>query len=568
MIRYLFSCTVLLITISLFPGLVEARQVGSYKSLSAHVADPFQCGRQVKLSIIAPDKSYFKGDRVDFQLLVGSARAALEFECDNIQSILIDGSVNKHTVYRGKSAAKNNWVIADRTSETIVQQDKAPQAQKIGPKEIFPRWAFSLPWTGKFRWDWNEVGRASLRKLRGKLVLASKADDKKYAFDLSFDTRIKGVCVSRLYETKRLSNGYIIKLETKKSENQNCDPSISHGFLLPARGGDSSYLIVLYNYSTVVASSRLKSSVPGFDLALDSEVADTAGNYLARLEEDALQKGRVRKTAAFKNSAEFKKIEPLFNSCMNSTKVRQRYRAIESYCQCIAQKFGLGGRIPGEEFALYSKDFSKLYKRMYESDADKLHNRLGRTCGGCGYAYNGSDLEPWCSGVDSYLYAGRNYQDMIRILEKYPEKLNATKYYKRCFFMDYLKAYSAHCGDNIRDPITFTYTVTEVKQYDPWGPEYENIFYQEETKVERKYAKKYLNCYNGVDSTSATVTDLMKGVNRTLKNRPSWRSTMRDTQNMMEAERAKGKALKDHLENRCGSASVRIVYKNLYDLVD
>ncbi|MBW2737831.1 MAG: sel1 repeat family protein [Deltaproteobacteria bacterium] len=104
---------VVLLAACLWTGLGEARQIGRYKSLTASVPDNFECAEKIKLTITAPDASYFKGDRIAFQWLVGSARAALGFDCERIQSILINGRVGNKQVYQGISASSGNWVVVD-----------------------------------------------------------------------------------------------------------------------------------------------------------------------------------------------------------------------------------------------------------------------------------------------------------------------------------------------------------------------------------------------------------------------------------------------------------------------
>ena len=95
---------VAIFNLTLLVGLGSAREIGRYKSLTAYVNDDFRCGDKARITVEAPDPSFFSGDRVPFQRLVGSARAALGFECSKIKSILIGGKAGKRLVYRGISA--------------------------------------------------------------------------------------------------------------------------------------------------------------------------------------------------------------------------------------------------------------------------------------------------------------------------------------------------------------------------------------------------------------------------------------------------------------------------------
>ncbi len=116
-------------------GTAESRQIGRYKSLTASITDTFTCGEKVKLTVTAPDESYFKGDRIALQRLVGSTRAALGFECDRIRSILIYGNVGAKKVYQGISAAAGNWAVVDMTPKKVESVTKVPQPHSSKSKK-------------------------------------------------------------------------------------------------------------------------------------------------------------------------------------------------------------------------------------------------------------------------------------------------------------------------------------------------------------------------------------------------------------------------------------------------
>lgn len=95
--------------------------------MTASVADTFKCSEKVTLTVTSTDASVFKGDKIDFQRLVGSARAVLGFECDRIKSIRIHGNLGEKLVYQGISSATSNWVIVDTTPQKVETAKKEPQ---------------------------------------------------------------------------------------------------------------------------------------------------------------------------------------------------------------------------------------------------------------------------------------------------------------------------------------------------------------------------------------------------------------------------------------------------------
>lgn len=113
----------------LVAGGAAAREVGHYKKLAAYVDDSFKCSEKVRVNVTAPDQSYFAGDRVDLQRMVGTVRAALGFECADIKNLLITGRIGDKQVYQGTSAAANNWALVDL--RLIPHQASAQSAVQI-----------------------------------------------------------------------------------------------------------------------------------------------------------------------------------------------------------------------------------------------------------------------------------------------------------------------------------------------------------------------------------------------------------------------------------------------------
>ncbi|MBW2737828.1 MAG: hypothetical protein JRE64_03045 [Deltaproteobacteria bacterium] len=114
----------------------EARKIGTYKSLSAHVADDFQCAENIRIQVTAPSEFYFKENNTDFQNLVGSVRAVLAFECEQIKSMLIEGKVGNQVVYKGSSSASGNWAVVDAAPKSPAAKDP----QSVSPAALTGAW--------------------------------------------------------------------------------------------------------------------------------------------------------------------------------------------------------------------------------------------------------------------------------------------------------------------------------------------------------------------------------------------------------------------------------------------
>ncbi len=106
---------------------------------AAHVSDSFKCSQNIELIIKAQERSFFTGQNIELQRLVGSARAILGFECSNISTIRVVGIAGKSRVYDGYSKKDQRW----RLVQGKLQQPK-PVIRKTasfsGEKKIgFPK---------------------------------------------------------------------------------------------------------------------------------------------------------------------------------------------------------------------------------------------------------------------------------------------------------------------------------------------------------------------------------------------------------------------------------------------
>lgn len=133
----LFKKILLLIFLSFLLTLSSesfARNIINGKDLSATVYDTLRCGQDVILFVNAPSKSYFEGDKVQLQKLVGGARMVLELDCPSISKISVHGKVNKRVVYTGKLTRENNWILIDIPSQ--YEQGNSPKYTEPAPQGI------------------------------------------------------------------------------------------------------------------------------------------------------------------------------------------------------------------------------------------------------------------------------------------------------------------------------------------------------------------------------------------------------------------------------------------------
>ncbi len=331
----------------------------------------------------------------------------------------------------------------------------------------------------------------------------------------------------------------------------------------------------MYDHNWLVSRATLNAENSNVTMSLDTNEVDSARQYITKFDQQRVFLGKKRKEGAelkqkmavkraeFENSFNFERLKPFYQSCMDYV-AQKKYELPESYCQCMAQKFGLGGRIPEKAFVEYTKDFSKLIKHMMNSSGKegKLYDRLWTTCRRCAQTHMNLYLDPSCTGPDESLYSAYDYQEMIRILQFYSNKLRSSKRYKSGFYMRYLQFYSANCSSEIKDPVTFRYTVTESKRDDVYWPEQKHITQQTDTLIERKYAPKYKKCYeyrNRIEGKNAAnqIIDLVKNP-----------MGVGDIKKYMAQIQEENEALQKHFTNGCQSNQVRVVYKNLYNLVE
>jgi hypothetical protein len=79
-----------------------------------------------------------------------------------------------------------------------------------------------------------------------------------------------------------------------------------------------------------------------------------------------------------------------------------------SFCQCIAEKFAFGGKLPDEEVSVYINDFGELL-RTKETQSDVFYPYSVNTCFSCGSTLYNTDLKPYCIGPGPELGTGVSY---------------------------------------------------------------------------------------------------------------------------------------------------------------
>ncbi|MEM8493526.1 MAG: hypothetical protein AAF756_22125, partial [Pseudomonadota bacterium] len=390
--------------------------------------------------------------------------------------------------------------------------------------------------------------------------------------NVEYDSYYNMICVGQLEEMGRSAQGYLIHFRVHPRSDKRCDPVVNHAYLVPTaidEGNTSPHMLLeFYRDAEMISAGFIKpAGVDRYALPVEAGLAKSGFQALLDVKDSVRDWRRTNKEATFRANPEFAKIEPLYNTCMAYDERKLGGPLKASYCQCVSEKIGRGGRVTSLELASYTEDFNLLIAefRGVETLERRKYHRIERQCLGC--SDERFEFDTGCSGPDELLYVPFSYADMIALLENNAPKIETTAYYKMVFFREYLEGYSAFCGDSIGNPVGFSYTVTETKRPDAWGPESSNVIMSSQVAIDQRYAGRYQRYYDQI--TSGDVT--MGSVNSALQQRAkasgnpeaSFMRMVRDVESRMKTEVANRGAIRRHLEGRCTTESVRTVYNNL-----
>ncbi|MEE4281784.1 MAG: hypothetical protein V2I41_07565, partial [Pseudomonadales bacterium] len=433
---------------------------------------------------------------------------------------------------------------------------------------------FDVPWQGRFHWNWHQTGYTTVRSqgtLKKNPISGRSAGS--LLLQLDYDSQYTDVCVGDLREIGRSVRGYIIHFKVEQPTGQRCDPRVTHAYLYPfGFEGEVNALLhlVLYRDSQLISSGLMKppenSSV---ELRVEPEIASQARAAVEGLKAVAANDLRVKKRAAFKASADYNEIAPLYEACMGYQPDIFAVIKREPYCQCVSEKVGIGKKITDVPVDQFVKDFASLVARLHgqSNNDNKFYFRIGESCRHC--SDERYELEPYCSGPDTLLYAATDYQKFIRLLERDAPEIEATDYYKKVFYRTYLQGYSAFCGDRIQDPVPFVRTVTETT-IGGWDHGNVNIIQRDETLVEHRYAEKYGRFYDEINAPPSGGVDIGQAVSNAAAGASyqGIRRQISDAQAILETQRANRAAVSAHLQQGCDARPVVESYARLFHVVD
>ena len=422
------------------------------------------------------------------------------------------------------------------------------------------------PLQGRFAWDWQETGML-VERAQGTLTRISKPDDKQQQFSLTLDSEYSAVCVGMLQEVGRSAGGYLIHLMAAPRNGKQCKPLVTHGYLLPFTPSDKTkadflWIKLFSANDKLVTSAVLRSDLFKPAVVLDADRAQQAWARFTQMEAEAENGRKHQQQVAFRQSPEFARLEPFYNQCMQAAPAIFGVENDATYCKCLSQKFGIGGRIPQAEFDRYAQDITPLIKLITgpHTSANELYTRLGETCRQCSFPDN--ELETWCNERDSLLYVASNYADMIRLLDTDEPIVEATEFYRKVFYRTYLQGYSAMCEPHIVNPVEFEYIVTETRYGDPWSGPDTRVTQRDKTYVASNYAPKYKRFREETQRTGGEIVSLAPPTEASL------RRTISDAQRVFATEQENRQAISAHLSQGCMSRPVTRVYANLLHLVD
>lgn len=111
------------------------RKLADLQPFSAFAPAGFACGKEVTVTVRAPEEAVFARNRVELQKLIGGLRAILGFECPNatISNLVVVGEAGGRQVYRGSATASDDWRLTDiRTSPAVSPAPASPVAAARG----------------------------------------------------------------------------------------------------------------------------------------------------------------------------------------------------------------------------------------------------------------------------------------------------------------------------------------------------------------------------------------------------------------------------------------------------
>jgi len=521
---------------------------------TAHAARFTLAKTQTKIASVAAEQE-------SSSVNIGSSTADAEQQPTNITPALMPKGATKAVTAKTVPLEKRNCL-------TCLPTDSKP----VASANLLSR-LLSQPLSGQFDWNWQRTN-VPFDRSQGTLTRTSAPGELKQNFKLTFDSKRSAVCTGLLRETGRSGDGYLIHLKVDAPTNsQNCQPRVTHGYILPFTPSDTSKAdflwIKLYSANDKqVTEAILRSPLLQPAAALDTGKAELAWNRFRAMEEAAKSGRKVEQLTAFQQSPDGKRLAPLYNGCMKAAPNIFGVMNQSVYCQCISLKFGVGDRLPAPELTRYSSDITPLFALIQapHTDGNKLYTRIGETCRQC--SLPGNELDSWCNERDSLLYVATNYADMIRLLDKDKPIVQATDYYKKVFYRTYLQGFSALCPNSIVDPVRFDYVITETDYGSPWDvPETKEV-QRDSTFVARRYADKYER-YREEIETPVTAQQIGGALNAAgSANEASIRRQINDAKTLIKTERENRQAIGKHLAEQCKSDSVRRVYANLLLLTD
>lgn len=569
-------------------SLIESGVSADGLTLLARPAPGNQCGvqRVVRVRALAPDRIRIDIEDAGSQVAFGeftpvsaaawlpesASLAALNVTPERVESpAATPAPVAAIAVKSASAAAKPGGVtpipaLAPQGMDcaTCLPTDSAATAGE----DLFAP-LFVKPLEGRFYWDWHDSEYSNVRT-QGQLKRLSAEGDP-LSFELSFESNITVLCVGTLRESGRSLDGFLLHLRVADGEGANCEPRVTHGYLLPyITGGEqpvaSLLSLRLFDAADRMVTNALLRSTALEAMQIDLAKASRAKDVVRAMEADASERRKNRRLTDFQRSAEYPRLAPFYDACMNAADNILGVVGSAPYCLCMTQKFGTGERIPSAEFASYAQDFSRLVARFSgpHTDANKLYVRLDETCKTC--SDSRYELEPYCAGRDTLLYAATDYVQMIRLLDKQEPIVESTDYYKKVFFRTYLQGFSLFCQDQVTDPVRFDYIVKEYEIGDPWADPEGRVTQHDTTYVTSRYAGRYERFRDELNKVEpGQIGNAIAGA--AISSEAQLRRQISDVKSMIAIEAENRRAIRDHLKGQCSSPSVRRVYANLDGLI-
>lgn len=102
------------------------RELASHQDLTASIDSGFGCARRGEITVRAPDRSAYTGDRIALQRLLAAARTGLGLDCPALREIGISGFAGGVPAFQDTITAARGWKLPADNRRIIAENPRLP----------------------------------------------------------------------------------------------------------------------------------------------------------------------------------------------------------------------------------------------------------------------------------------------------------------------------------------------------------------------------------------------------------------------------------------------------------